>query len=104
MEHYDEALSLVLTDLTVNANMQVRELGYKPYIAPAISSAAVSILLTLRGQWHYGSLYLGDGEKGAFLGIKNHMTADGPVYEELELPEALYARIKNAYDNLCNLK
>ena len=104
IENYDEGLSRELTDLTVNANMQVRDLGYKPYIAPAISSAAVSILLTLRGEWHYGSLYLGDEETGAFLGIKNCMTADGPVYEDLQLPEALYARIKNAYDNLCNLK
>jgi len=101
---YDEELSRELSDLTVNANMQVRDLGYKPYIAPAISSAAVSILLTLRGEWHYGSLYLGDGKTGAFLGIKNRITAEGPVYEDLELPEALYARIKNAYDNLCNLK
>lgn len=104
VEHYDEALSCELTALTVNANMQVRDLGYKPYIAPAISSAAVPILQTLRGEWHYGSLYLGDGETGAFLGIKNRMTADGPVYEDLELPDALYARIKKAYDNLCNLK
>ncbi len=101
---YDEGLSRELTDLTVNANMQVRELGYKPYIAPAISSAAISILLTLRGEWHYGSLYLGDGETGAFLGIKNHMTEGGPVYEDLELPEPLYARIKNAYNNLVSLK
>lgn len=104
MTNYDEGLSRELTDLTVNANMTVRDLGYKPYIAPAISSAAVSILLTLRGEWHYGSLYLGDSETGAFLGIKNHMTAEGPVYEDLDLPEALYGRIKNAYDNLCNLK
>lgn len=104
VENYDEALSRELTDLTVNANMEVRELGYKPYIAPAISSAAISILLTLRGEWHYGSLYLGDGNTGAFLGIKNRMTADGSVYDDCQLPEALYARIKNAYDNLCNLK
>ena len=104
VSRYDDALSRELTELTVNANMQVRELGYKPYIAPAISSAAVSILLTLRGEWHYGSLYLGDWETGAFLGIKNRMTERGPVYEELELPDALYGRIKNAYDNLCNLK
>lgn len=104
VRNYDDALSRELTDLTVHANMQVRDLGYKPYIAPAISSAAISILLTLRGEWHYGSLYLGDGETGAFLGIKNCMTEDGPVYEGLELPEALYTRIKNAYDNLCDLK
>lgn len=104
IENYDETLSKELTELTVNANMKVRELGYKPYIAPAISSAAISILLTLRGEWHYGSLYLGDEEAGAFLGIKNRMTIDGPVYEDLDLPEPLYVRIKTAYDNLYNLK
>lgn len=100
---YDDQLSRELTALTVEANMKVRELGYKPYIAPALSSAAISILLTLRGQWHYSSLYLGDGRRGAFLGIRNKMTADGPVYEDLPLPEALYERIQKAYHNLCQL-
>lgn len=103
VETYDDELSRALTALTVEANMKVRELGYKPYIAPALSSAAISILLTLRGQWHYSSLYLGDKEKGAFLGIKNRMTADGPVYEDVPLPEALFARIQKAYHNLCQL-
>lgn len=104
LENYDDALSRELTELTVTANMKVRELGYKPYIAPALSSAAISILLTLRGEWHYSSLYLGDEKTGAFLGMKNRMTDGGPCYEEVELPEALYQRIKHAYDNLCNLK
>lgn len=104
LEHYDDVLSKELTELTVTANMRVRELGYKPYIAPALSSAAISILLTLRGQWHYSSLYFGDGETGAFLGIKNLMTGSGPQYEDAELAEPLFQRIKHAYDNLCNLK
>lgn len=102
-ENYDDALSRELTALTVEANMKVRELGYKPYIAPALSSAAISILLTLRGQWHYSSLYLGDEEKGAFLGIKNRLTEEGPAYEDIPLPEALFARIQKAYHNLCQL-
>ena len=100
---YDDQLSRELTALTVSANMKVRELGYKPYIAPALSSAAISILLTLRGQWHYSSLYLGDSQRGAFLGIKNRMTEDGPVYEDIPLPEALFDRIRCAYHNLCQL-
>lgn len=104
LTEYDDALSRELTQLTVTANMKVRELGYKPYIAPALSSAAISILLTLRGQWHYSSLYLGDESVGAFLGMKNQMTAAGPVYEDADLPDALYARIRHAYVNLCNLK
>lgn len=102
--HYDDALSRELTQLTVTANMKVRELGYKPYIAPALSSAAISILLTLRGEWHYSSLYLGDEKKGAFLGMKNRMEKEGPRYEDADLPDALFARIKQAYENLCNLK
>lgn len=101
---YDDELSEELTGLTVTANMKVRELGFKPYIAPALSSAAISILLTLRGEWHYSSLYLGDSSAGAFLGIKNRMLDKGPVYEDVELAEPLYKRIKRAYDNLCNLK
>ena len=75
--------------------MKVRELGYKPYIAPSLSSAALSILLTLRGQWHYSSLYLGDGTRGAFLGIRNRMTEEGPEYEEFELCDPLYTRIRH---------
>ena len=102
--HYDDELSKELTALTVNANVAVRELGFKPYIAPAISSAAISILLTVRGAWHYSSLYLGDENTGAFLGIKNRMEADGPVYEDLPLPEALYERINKEYRHLLTLK
>lgn len=101
---YDDALSRELTNLTVTANMKVRELGFKPYIAPALSSAAISILLTLRGEWHYSSLYFGDEQRGAFLGMKNRMTETGPQYEAVKLVEPLYVRIKHAYDNLCNLK
>ncbi|MGC2873175.1 lactate dehydrogenase [Ihubacter sp. mB4P-1] len=100
---YDDSVSEELTKLTVEANMRVREMGFKPYIAPALSSAAISILLTLRGQWHYSSIYLGDQKRGAFLGIKNRMMPDGPVYEDLPLPELLFERIRQAYHNLCEL-
>ena len=82
----------------------VRDLGFKPYIAPALSSAALSILLTLRGEWHYGSLYLGTRERGAFLGMKNRLTKGGWEWEDLNLPEELYERIRNAYDNLCEIR
>lgn len=100
---YDDTLSRELTELAVRANLQVRELGFKPYIAPALSSAAISILLTLRGDWHYSSVYLGDACRGAFLGIKNRLTKEGIVYEDMDLPEPLYERIKQAYDHLLAL-
>lgn len=59
IENYDDEISRQLTKLTVEANLRVRELGFKPYLAPAISSGAVSLLLTLAGQMNYSSAYLG---------------------------------------------
>ena len=104
IEHYDDDVSRMLTDLTVDSNVRVRELGFKPYIAPAISSAAISILLTLSGDWHYGSLYIGTRKEGAFLGVKNRLTRRGFEYEDLPLPDQLYERILNAYKGLCNIR
>ena len=101
---YDPVISDELTQLTRDANLEVRRLGYKPFIAPALSSAAISILLTLRGEWHYGSLYLGDRTHGAFLGIKCRLTAGGWEYEDAELPDELFGRIQNAYEGLCRIR
>ena len=50
LTHYDDGLSRELTDLVTTANLRIRELGFKPYVAPAISSGAMQLLLTLRGQ------------------------------------------------------
>lgn len=104
IDHYDEEASELLTRYTVEANLRVRDLGFKPYIAPALSSAAISILLTLRGEWHYGSVYMGSREEGAFLGIKNRVTASGIEHEDLAVPEELFERILNAYRNLCLIR
>ena len=104
ISNYDDALSKEITEKTVNANVKLRELGFKPYMAPAISSAAISILLTMQGQWHYSSVYLGDSAGGAFLGIKNRLRKDGTEYEDLLVCDELYNRIKGAYLNLCEIK
>ena len=105
IENYDDEISRELTALTVEANLKVRELGFKPYIAPALSSGAISLLLTLRGEWNYSSVYLGNGAEGAFLGIKNRIDpANGEIIiEDLPLPQKLYDRIENAYRNLCGI-
>ena len=104
IENYDDVISRELTDLAVTANMKVRDLGYKPFLAPAISSAAISILLTLRGEWNYGSVFFGSGNKGnysgAYLGVLSRLREEGVEYEDRELPEDLYDRIKNAFSNL----
>lgn len=103
--NYDDEISRQLTELTVSANLKVRELGFKPYIAPALSSGAMSLLLTLRGEWNYSSVYLGCGPEGAFLGIKNRIdfSSGRVIVEDLPLPQGLYERIEKAYRNLCEL-
>jgi len=101
--NYNEAYSQKLTELTVKANLVVRELGYKPYIAPAMSSAAFSILLTLQGKWHYGSVYLGNSTQGAYFGVRNRYTPQGIEYENLTVPPALFSRLQRSYTNLCKL-
>lgn len=96
VEHYDDGLSRELTELALTANLKMRELGFKPYVAPALSSAALSVLLTLRGEWHYGSVCLGD----MFMGVKNRYTAAGLETEDLPLPDALFRRLTETQDIL----
>lgn len=87
---YDDALSRELTELTETANLRIRELGYKPYVAPAVSSGAMQLLLTLRGAWHCGSVCLG----GVWFGVRNRFTSHGLETETLSLPDALFARLR----------
>ncbi|MDI9494221.1 MAG: lactate dehydrogenase [Bacillota bacterium] len=103
VENYDHELSVELTRLTIEANLRVRELGFKPYIAPAFSSGVLSMLCTLRGEWHYSSFYIGDNNKGAFLGAKNRLVDGVTEVENLPLPPQLFDRIRCAYENLCGL-
>ena len=104
IEHYDDEASLLLTKSAAECNLRVRELGFKPYIAPALSSAAIPILLTLRGEWHYSSVFMGDGDRGAFLGVRNRLTENGTEYEDIAVPDALFDRIDSAYKKLCELR
>ena len=46
--HYDDALSRELTEKVAHANLEMRKLGFKPYVAPAFSSGALSLLALLR--------------------------------------------------------
>ena len=90
---YDEDLSRELTELTKTANLRMRELGFKPYAAPALSSGALSLLLTLRGEWHCASVFL----DGIYMGCKNRCTPYGIETELLpSLPKELFAHIESA--------
>ncbi len=90
IQHYDDALSQELTRLTLEANLRIRDLGFKPYAAPAVASGAMQLLLTLRGEWHCGSVPLG----GVWFGCKNRFTPWGLELETLELPDPLFARLR----------
>ena len=96
INEYDEVLSLELTKLTLEANLRMRETGFKPYIAPALSSGAMSLLLTMRRQWHYSAVFL----DGVFFGCKNRQSELGVEIEAQDLPQQLYARICSAHDLL----
>ena len=96
VERYDDALSQELTELTKTANLKLRQLGFKPYVAPALSSAALSLLATARGEWHYGSVFLG----GVYFGVRNRYTAAGQETESLELPEILFHRLEETWKDL----
>ena len=97
---YDEDLSGELTGLTKTANLKMRELGFKPYAAPALSSGALSLLLTLRGEWHCGSVFL----DGVFMGCKNRLTPYGLETELLpEIPDLLFSHLQDAVRILRNI-
>lgn len=90
VEHYDDALSRELTELVETANLRIRDLGFKPYVAPAVSSGAMQLLLTLRGEWHCSSVNLG----GIWFGTRNRYTSRGLETEILSLPDELFRRLQ----------
>ncbi|WFD11333.1 lactate/malate family dehydrogenase [Tepidibacter hydrothermalis] len=96
INNYNEELSLNLTNKAINANIDVRNTGFKPYIAPALSSGALSLINTMKGNWNYSSTYMGD----VFMGAKNRLTQSGVEIEMLHLPEQLLNRIRNTYKDL----
>lgn len=90
LEHYDDALSQELTRQVETANLRIRDLGFKPYVAPAVSSGAMQLLLTLRGQWRCASMCLGD----VWFGARSRLTERGGEVECLPLPLALEKRLE----------
>ena len=93
---YDPALSQRLTRLTQGANLQVRALGFKPYIAPGLSSAAVSLIQLLRGEDHYGAVPLG----GVYFGCRSRFTPQGLAVVREPLHPSLLARLEQTYQTL----
>lgn len=94
--HYDDAASQALTKAVVNLNMDIRTLGFKPYVAPAVSSGAMSLLSRLRGNRLFSAIFI----DGCHYGCPNHLIHGLPVMEALPMDEALYTRIHNGHRSL----
>lgn len=93
---YDDALSRALTEKAASANLRVRALGFKPYIAPGLSSACVSVLRTLRDEWHDGAIPLG----GVYFGCQTKFTDNGLLQKRAPVCTALLARLQDTYVSL----
>lgn len=92
----DPSSSEVLTEKVVTANLEMRALGYKPFIAPALSSGADAILSMLRGDHHYSANFTG----GVYWGGLNARDQFGAKYEHLNMSEPTKARIIRTYERL----
>ncbi len=89
-EGYDDALSRALTEETLTANLSVRATGYKPYIAPGLSSGAITVLGALSGDFFDASAY----EDDVFFGRRLRLTETGVKRERAELHPLLAARVE----------
>lgn len=98
IRNYNPILSAKLTEKTKNANLEVRATGYKPYVAPAISSGSISLIATLKGNWHYSCTFLG----GIFMGCKTVYSNFGTVLEDYYLPDSLYQKLAETESFLHN--
>lgn len=96
IENYNDDLSSFLTENVSKANLEVRAAGFKPYIAPALSSGSLSIIAAIKGNWHYSATFMG----GVYMGAKNRLNKTGTELERLDLPEPLWEKLQNTYKYL----
>jgi hypothetical protein len=94
--NYNDDLSIKLTEQARNANLELRKHGYKPYIAPALSSGAIAIMDTINGNWQYSATYIG----GVYMGTRNKLLPSGTVLEQNHIPEGLMKRLSHSYKEL----
>lgn len=99
IKQYDDELSREMTREVTEANLRIREMGFKPYVAPALSSGAMQLLLLMRGHWHCSSVPLG----GIWFGCRNRVTRAGIETENLAMPDALFRRLRETETTLHEL-
>ncbi len=97
--NYNVQVSDYLTEKAKNANLEVRSTGFKPYIAPALSSGTLSLLDTIRGNWHYSATFIG----GTFMGCRNRFINGTTELETLPLNSKLFDKLSQTYSLLNNM-
>lgn len=93
---YDEVISEKWTNLTITANLQMRAIGHKPYIAPAVASGAISLTKTLLGEKHYSCISF----DGFYYGCLNQYIEGMDNFERLESDPELIQKIKKSAEEL----
>ncbi len=93
---FDSIISEKWTEQTITANLKMRAIGHKPYIAPAVASGAISLVKTLRGEPHYSCVSF----NGFYYGCLNQNVGGMDVIERLDSDLALIARIKSSAEEL----
>jgi len=99
IKKYNEKLAEILTNHTLKANLDIRKTGFKPYVAPALSSGSYPLIATMSGKWHYSATFMG----GVFMGAKNRLHKSGIEIERLDLPVNLVEKIRASYRELDSL-
>lgn len=92
----DQEISELLTEKVIHSNLDMRAIGFKPYIAPALSSGANSVVKMLKGEFHYSANYL----SGIYWGGLNRRFDDIVEFEKLVLSDTLLKRVKRTYSHL----
>lgn len=95
LSEYDEEISLELASRTERENFRIRETGFKPYIAPALSSGAIQMVKAIRGEYHASAWF--DGK--VFFGARS-MLSDGFTQPERIQLKAILQRLEACEDFL----
>ena len=98
IHNWNQEFSEELTKKTSDTSYMVKNLGFKPYIAPAMSSAVISIISRIAGDYNYSSVYI----DGVYFGIKNRAHKSGIEMERTAMEDALFQRIKETHNRLKN--
>jgi len=96
IKNYNVDLSNYLTEKSKKANLEIRDAGFKPYIAPALSSGSLSIIATIKSEWNYSATFLG----GTFMGSRNKLIRGSIELETYEMNDILFNKLQNTYNDL----